>query len=578
MMGSAGDDIPLELMNQLFAKLEMPSGAVAYMVSSDGQVVAQTAPITDSRMGYVTGNKGLYAAMSEALANRSSGLGVGCEVKEDGMQSYILPLLVDPAAKPWVFVVSCPMHSYYAPIRIILSILLVVMLVLMGFVLLTLSQMTLRLVNPVLEINERIKDLAKGRIFGSQAIDTTRKDELGEITRSLNHLLDSQKQAANFAAAIGQGQFDTELALSLENDMANALVSMKENLVESKLREEERSTQEQLTRWSNEGIAQFAELMRNVDDDLNSFSSRILSNLVRYIDVIQGAFFVVDEERELLEMTACFAYNRKKLLQKEIAIGEGLVGRCYVEAEPIYLLDIPNEYIAITSGLGDTSPRALLLIPMMVDEVVVGVLELASLSDIPEHKQAFITKVGESIAATLRSVRINQQTQLLLTQTKQQAEEMSAAEEELRQNMEELQSTQEEMNRVQEKQSAVIERNNIDTQMFVALFHTTSEFVYFKDKKGFYVKVSDAACELLHVSNIEDAVGKTAYDLFPREVAQRIDEEDSLLISSMKPIVRELGQLTSLNGEVVRVEKSKYPVTDDSGAAIGLIAIYKPLR
>lgn len=578
VMGSAGVDIPLELLSQLFAKLAMPDATVAYMVSSDGQLVAQSAPITDGRMSYLSENKGLYAAISEALANRSTELGVGVEVKESGMQSYILPLLVDPAAKPWVFVVSCPMSSYYAPIRIIMGILLVVMLVLMGFVLAMLSKLSLMFVKPVLDINERIKDLAKGHIFGSTAIESSRKDELGEIIGSINHLLDSQKQAANFAVAIGQGQFDTELELSLENDMANALISMKENLMESKLREEERSTQEQLTRWSNEGIAQFAELMRNVDDDLNSFSSRMLSSLVRYVDVIQGAFFVVDQERELLEMTACFAYNRQKFLQKEIAIGEGLVGRCYVEAEPIYLLDIPNEYIAITSGLGDTSPRALLLVPMMVDQVVVGVLELASLTAIPDHKQAFITKVGESIAATMRSVRINQQTQLLLSQTKQQAEEMSAAEEELRQNMEELQSTQEEMNRVQEKQSAVIERNNIDTQMFVALFHTTSEFVYFKDKNGFYVKVSDAACELLHVSNVEEAVGKTAYDLFPREVAQRIDEEDSLLLRSLKPIVREAGQLTSLNGEVVRVEKSKYPVTDDSGAAIGLIAIYKPLR
>jgi methyl-accepting chemotaxis protein len=149
-------------------------------------------------------------------------------------------------------------------------------------------------------------------------------------------------------------------------------------------------------------------------------------------------------------MAACFAYDRKKFLQKKIATGEGLVGRCYQEQEKIFLTEIPDDYIKITSGLGDDNPKCLLLIPLVYNNVIHGIIEIASFNVYRPFEIEFIERISESIAATISSVKANIQTSSLLEQSQQQAEEMAAQEEEMRQNMEELRATQEQSARREE--------------------------------------------------------------------------------------------------------------------------------
>lgn len=145
-----------------------------------------------------------------------------------------------------------------------------------------------------------------------------------------------------------------------------------------------------------------------------------------------------------LELLASFAFNRKKYLKKQIQLGEGLVGACAVEKETIHLTEIPQDYVKITSGLGGSNPTSLLLVPLLIESDMLGVIEIASFNNFEKHEIEFVEKVAESIASTLKSVRINIRTSQLLEQSQQQSEEMAAQEEEMRQNMEELQATQEE--------------------------------------------------------------------------------------------------------------------------------------
>ena len=88
-------------------------------------------------------------------------------------------------------------------------------------------------------------------------------------------------------------------------------------------------------------------------------------------------------------------------------------------------------------------PRALLIVPLIYNDVIYGLVEIASFNEYPPHVIEFIERIGESIAATISSSKSQIQTALLLEQSQQQAEEMSSQEEEMRQNMEELRATQE---------------------------------------------------------------------------------------------------------------------------------------
>lgn len=255
------------------------------------------------------------------------------------------------------------------------------------------------------------------------------------------------EHASHFVKEIEKGNLDIEFVsdTSEETDSLKAsLISMRDQLKKISLDEKERN-------WVTEGLAKFADILRKDSDDIHHLADNVLSNLIKYMGINQGALFILNEDDSddpYLELTACYAYNRKKFLEKRINIGEGLLGQAFLEKESIYLTEIPAHYVSITSGLGEAPPKNILIVPLKVNEQIYGLVELASFQLIKPYQQEFVEHLGESIASTISSVRIANRTKLLLEESQQQAEEMRAQEEEVRQNMEELSATQEEVQRI----------------------------------------------------------------------------------------------------------------------------------
>lgn len=293
---------------------------------------------------------------------------------------------------------------------------------------------------------KQIGDLSKGKSV--QKIQYERDDEIGEIVDSLNVLIDGLKETTAFSKEIGKGNLDAGFRpLSEADELGNSLLEMRKSLKTAREEEKKRKQEDQKRNWTTQGLANFADILREDNNDIHKLSYNAIKNLVKYVDANQGGLFIVndnDPQNKFIELMACFAYNRKKSMEKQIKIGEGLVGRCVAEGNIIHLTEIPENYVNITSGLGEELPRSLLIVPLKLNEEVFGVIEMASFTKFQQYQIDFVEKVGENIASTLSSTKINMRTAKLLEQSKEQAEEMAAQEEELRQNIEEMITTQEE--------------------------------------------------------------------------------------------------------------------------------------
>lgn len=280
-------------------------------------------------------------------------------------------------------------------------------------------------------------------------------DELGQMSKALNMLVQGLTNIFGFSLEIGKGNFDTHFTpLSDEDVLGHSLLDMRNELKKASEEESRRKLEDEQRNWAAQGVAKFSDILRKNTNNLEELTYDIISNLVKYTGSNQGGIYIInDNEKDhlFIEMKASYAYDRRKFLSRRIEIGEGLVGRCYQEKEKIYLTEIPNDYIKITSGLGEDNPRSLLIVPLIYNDVIYGLVEIASFAEYPPHAVEFIERIGESIAATISSSKAQIQTSLLLEQSQQQAEEMASQEEEMRQNMEELRATQEQSGRREEE-------------------------------------------------------------------------------------------------------------------------------
>ena len=361
------------------------------------------------------------------------------------------------------------------------------------------------IVSGVNQVNGKLKALANGEI--PTTLQSSRKDEIGLMTKNLNQLITGLKGTSAFARQIGNNQLNTEYSLLSNNDeIGNALLEMQENLKKAKEEEAKRKEEDDIRKWFNEGLAQFGEILRQNNNDLSLLADNIIQSLVNYLNANQGGIFVYNEndEGKYLELLSSFAYNRKKFVEKVIQLGEGLVGTCAQEKQTIYLKEIPANYISITSGLGEATPTSLLIAPLKLEEDIFGVLEIASFQEFKQHEIEFVEKIGESIASTLHSVKNNIRTRMLLEQSQQQREEMAAQEEEMRQNMEEMQATQEEM-----------ERKNNELEIITNTINQSLLSITF-NQEGYIVNANSNFQELTGYSKTE-LEDKKLYDLVAEE-------------------------------------------------------------
>ena len=268
----------------------------------------------------------------------------------------------------------------------------------------------------------------------------------------IGNSIDNLKKASAFIKSMAQGDYSTsweglsESNKDLNSDnLAGDLVRMRDQMKKVKEADEKRI-------WSTDGLAKFSDVARTNQNNIEKLSNEVVRFLSKHLKAQQASLFLIRNEKgedSYLELTACYAFERKKFINKRVEIGTGLVGQAYLERQTILLTELPAGYITITSGLGDATPSWLVIVPMKYNDKVEAILEMASFKKFEPHEVDFLERAGEVIASSISATITNERTARLLSETQEQAEALKAQEEELRQNMEEMQATQENMRRAE---------------------------------------------------------------------------------------------------------------------------------
>ncbi len=453
--GATGIDVSLTRFQSLTDTISPFKGSYAFFVSNNGKYVAHPNPAYINQS--IAKIDSTYDKRYDVIKNIQMGKKFQFVKNEmDGSQSYIsiAPITIGNTTTPWAFGLVVPMETIMKQAKDNFQVSLTVGLI--GLMILSIGTWLLAryVTSPIQRITQILKELAKGSIYTSEKLSVRTTDEIGQMRQSVNILLEGLRRTATFAGEIGKGNLNSHFSiLSNQDVLGNALLDMRKSLLLADDEENKRKEIDRQQKWATAGIANFAELLRKNSENLEDLSFTIIRDLVKYLNANQGGIFLVNEdnsEEVFLELMSAYAYDTKKFIKNRVEFGENLIGRCAQERETIFLTDIPKEYIKITSGLGDDNPTSLILIPLLSNNQIHGVVEIASFHVFQQYEINFVERVGESIASTIFTVKNNIQTNKLLKESNEKSIELASQEEEMRQNMEEMQTTQEETQRREE--------------------------------------------------------------------------------------------------------------------------------
>jgi signal transduction histidine kinase/CheY-like chemotaxis protein len=206
------------------------------------------------------------------------------------------------------------------------------------------------------------------------------------------------------------------------------------NLKDTTLRNDEQN-------WLKTNLAKFTRMLQG-QRDLLTVGKLILSELAPVVSAQQGVFYIVENssQKPELKLLASYAYGGgRKGLKNRFRLGESLIGQAALEKRRILLTDVPADYVTVSSGLGESRPMNIVVLPILFEGEVKAVMELSSLDRFSSTHQAFLDQLTESIGIVLNTIEANTRTEDLLKQSQSLAAELQNRQEELQKTNVELQ-------------------------------------------------------------------------------------------------------------------------------------------
>ncbi len=334
--------------------------------------------------------------------------------------------------------------------------------------------------------------------------------KIGSRHEKLQNQIEERDELINknalFAKQIGDGKFiGDDIGISHEDTLGQSLLVMRNNLLSTYKKENELN-------WITRGKEISASILRK-GDEIEIMAYELMVSLVNYTAAIQGSFYVFDDEKNILTNVATYAYNRKKYVKQEFKIGQGLIGQAAYEKEYIYRKEIPEDYFTITSGLlGDKKPQTLLVAPLLGNDQLQGVVEIASLEpEMPRQMLTLFQDLSEIIGQTLFNLKANAQTKRLLSDSRELTSQLRQNEDELRKNAEQMKLTQIELEKSNKELAGKISEVERGQKRLRALLENASEVITIYDETGIVQYVSPSVKNILGFSE-DEMIGRNRFE------------------------------------------------------------------
>lgn len=405
-------------------------------------------------------------------------------------------------------------------------------------------------------------EISQGHADNDTVIKTDKT--LSPLLTSLTQIAENTKNATNFAIAIGQGKLDTMTETTSQNDaLSSSLMMVQEKLKKIAIEEEE-------GKLYAKGRYEIGELLRQAqrNGNLQDLYDIFLKAMINYLLANQGAIFLINEEKAedvFVELIAVYAYSKKKYIEKRIGLREGLIGQCIIEKNSIYLEEIPNDYLHITSGLGAALPKALLIVPIKVDEKVLGAIEIASFKSFSANQVRLAETLAERLAGTIATIRANLQTKKLLDTSNRINKKLIQREEQMRASSEELGKTKEELSK---KLLELETETNLSTYILEAINKTNAAVEF--DTEGNILGVNDMYLRVMGYKK-EELIGANEKILLPSDEVN--SEKYEILWNSLRSGAYITGEYRRMSkqGREVWLNGTYNPIFDVNGAITKVI-------
>ncbi len=339
----------------------------------------------------------------------------------------------------------------------------------------TINSMTTTLATFADQVSTVAREVGTAGNLGGQAKVPGAKGTWRQLTDNVNQLaanLTTQVRAiSDVATAVTAGDLTRSITVEAQGEIA----ALKDNVNQmiGNLRETTQKNTEQ--DWLKTNLARFSSMMQG-QKNLEAVSRLIMSELTPLVSAHHGAFFMMDQEHNtpILKLVSTYAFRERKTLQTRYHLGESLVGQCALERKTILLTKVPSDYIQISSGLGESAPLNVIVLPVLFEGQVKAVIELASFHPFSQIHQIFLDQLTESIGVVLNMISANMRTEELLTQSQKlthelqsQSQELTAQQDELKRSNSELETQAlelEEKAKQLELQNAKVEEKNREVE------------------------------------------------------------------------------------------------------------------